>query len=91
MNVMRDVKRWRVDIYIDEERADRRTCAKALLRADNGVRLSGFGTAWRNPSDSEVPYIGDELAVSRALADLAEQLELAAALRPRPRRQPASI
>ena len=29
--------------------------------------------ARRNPSDTEVPEIGDELAAARALADLAHQ------------------
>ena len=34
----------------------------------------GVGLARRNPRDSEVPEIGDELAAARALADLAHQL-----------------
>jgi hypothetical protein len=75
---MQDAKRWRVAIYIGEDRSGRRTYAKALLEAGSGEVLSGYGTAWRNPTDREVPEIGDELAVSRALADLAEQLEHAA-------------
>ncbi|MEV0158868.1 dsRBD fold-containing protein [Nonomuraea fuscirosea] len=39
-----------------------------------GRALTGVGRARRNPADARVAGIGDELAVSRALADLAEQL-----------------
>ncbi|MFG1975894.1 dsRBD fold-containing protein [Nonomuraea fuscirosea] len=42
--------------------------------AEAGRALTGVGRARRNPADARVAGIGDELAVSRALADLAEQL-----------------
>lgn len=75
---MADVKRWTVDIYIDEHSDARRTYAEARLHTGDETHLRGSGTAWRNPHDPEVPEIGDELAASRALADLAEKLRLTA-------------
>jgi len=75
---MADVKRWTVDIYIDEHSDARRTYAEARLHTGDETHLRGSGTAWRNPHDLEVPEIGDELAASRALADLAEKLRVAA-------------
>ena len=76
---MTDVKRWTVDIYIDEHSDARRTYAEARLNAGDGTDVRGRGMAWRNPSDPEVPVIGDELAASRALADLAAKLGATAA------------
>lgn len=69
---MDTIKRWRVDIVIDEH--DGRTRAEARLHSRDETGLAGTGLARRNPRDVEVPEIGDELAVSRALADLAHQL-----------------
>ncbi len=62
---------WSVGISVDEH--DDRTRATAWLVGD--VRnLTGVGVAVRNPRDHDVPEIGDELAVARALSDLAAQL-----------------
>ena len=36
--------------------------------------MTGVGQAQRNPLDPSVPEIGDELAVARALRNLAERL-----------------
>lgn len=36
--------------------------------------VTGIGITRRNPSDKDVPVIGDELAVARALADLVRRL-----------------
>ena len=50
------------------------------LHSEKAARqLTGEGTARRNPTDSDVPEIGDELATARALSDLAHQLLDAAA------------
>jgi hypothetical protein len=57
-------KRWTVDIFIDER--DSTTHAEARLYTNEATRLSGYGKAQRNPSDFEVPEIGDELAVGAA-------------------------
>ena len=72
-------KHWRVDIYIDEHTDDRRTRAEARLHHPDATGLIGEGVARRNPHDTEVPEIGDELAVARALSDLAHRLLDAAA------------
>jgi len=70
-------KNWQVDIVIDEH--DNRTRAEARLRNPDRTGLVGSGLARLSPRDADVPEIGDELAVSRALADLAHQLLDAAA------------
>lgn len=74
---MTAVKSWSVDIYIGER--DGRTYAEARLRPADVVTLTGEGTARLNPADRDVPEIGDELAVARALSDLAHSLLHAAA------------
>ena len=65
-------KRWQVEIIIDEDEG--RTRATARLHTADDTRVSGTGTARLNPADRNVPEIGDELAASRALSDLAHNL-----------------
>jgi len=65
-------KQWRVEIFIDEHEG--RTRAKARLHNPDHTKLVGVGLARLNPADVNVPEIGDELAVARALSDLAHQL-----------------
>lgn len=72
-------KQWRVDILIDEHSDERRTRAEARLHSPDHTGMTGVGLARRSPWDTEVPEIGDELAVSRALSDLAHKLLEAAA------------
>jgi hypothetical protein len=68
---MQAVKRWNVAIEIDEQ--DGRT--RAVARLDTGAaELTGVGLARRSPEDRDVPQIGDELAVARALSELSHQL-----------------
>lgn len=62
---------WHVTIHLYEDRAE--TGARAVLSAENR-ELVGHGEAHRNPYDSDVPRIGDELAAGRALMDLGRQL-----------------
>lgn len=62
---------WTVGVSVDEH--DDLTRATAWLVGD-ARDLSGTGVARRNPRDRDVPAIGDELAVARALADLADRL-----------------
>jgi len=76
---MTHAKRWTVDVFIDEHDDERRTRAEARLQTPERIGLTGIGSARRNPVDPEVPEIGDELAVSRALSDLAHHLLDAAA------------
>jgi hypothetical protein len=73
------VKRWSVDIYIDEHPDERRTFAEARLHSGDPTNVRGIGTSRRNPQDMEVPEIGDELAAARALEDLAVRLRSVAA------------
>lgn len=70
--MMTDMKRWQVDIFIDEH--DAKTRAEARLINPDHTHLVGVGPARRKPVDPTVPEVGDELAVSRALAHLAHQL-----------------
>lgn len=62
---------WHVVVQFSER--PERTVARAVLDG-GGHELVGHGEAHRNPSDTDVPRIGDELAVGRALTDLARQL-----------------
>jgi hypothetical protein len=71
---MSAVKQWSVDIYISEDEDEGRTHAEASLHTGDKTRLRGTGEARRNPRDVEVPEIGAELAVARALADLSREL-----------------
>lgn len=73
---MSSVKRWSVDIFIDEHES--MTYAEARLHTDDDTDLVGVGNARLNPADEEVPEIGDELAAARALTDLGHQLLLTA-------------
>jgi hypothetical protein len=70
------VKTWSVRIDIDEHEG--RTRAVAHLRTRDTDRLVGVGFARLNPSDPDVPEIGDELATARALSDLGHRLLSAA-------------
>ena len=67
---------WTVEIIFTED--SDRTRADARLHAD-GRDISGWGRARRNPTDPDVPAIGEELAAARALADLSHQLVYEAA------------
>jgi hypothetical protein len=70
-------KHWTVDIHIDEHEGRTRALARLHNRDETG--LVGLGLARLNPADRDVPEIGDELAVARALSDLGHQLLNAAA------------
>lgn len=69
---MAATKTWHVDIFIGER--DDQTLAEARLLPAEEVSMTGRGIARLNPVDRDVPEIGDELAVARALSDLAHQL-----------------
>ncbi|QHC23005.1 DUF1876 domain-containing protein [Streptomyces sp. GS7] len=62
---------WKVRLHLFEEGST----TKAHVVLDTGATmLTGHGTARCNPQDPNVPEIGDELAASRAMSDLAGQL-----------------
>lgn len=67
----RSRKAWRLDAAIDEH--EKRTRAKVRL-SWQGNQLVGIGLARLDPADEPVAAIGDELALARALSDLAHQL-----------------
>jgi hypothetical protein len=60
-----------------EEDADH-TEARATLVL-RGARFTGIGRARRNPTDPNLPMVGEELAAARALSDLTHKLVEAAA------------
>jgi hypothetical protein len=65
-------REWHVDIYVYESGDS--TSATAVLRSDVPTPLQSHGEARRRPRDPDVPEIGDEIAVARALRRLADQL-----------------
>ncbi|MFE6843814.1 dsRBD fold-containing protein [Streptomyces sp. NPDC057686] len=69
---MSHTSEWKTRLYLFEEEHT----AKARIELDTGTtRLTGHGTARCNPTDKDVPEIGDELAAARALENLAQQLK----------------
>lgn len=75
---MNQTKRWTITIDIDEH--DGQTRAAARLHTRDTDSLQGVGRARLNPADRDIPEIGDELAVARALSELSHRLlETAAA------------
>jgi hypothetical protein len=66
------MKTWSVQIVLDEEGDE--TQADAVLDLNGKTELRGHGVSRRNPTDPQVPMIGDELAAARALSDLAHRL-----------------
>lgn len=73
---MTTTKTWRVDVFVYED--DEHTKADAVLHTDAGTELRSSGLARKHPADREVPEIGDELAVCRALSELSHRLLIAA-------------
>lgn len=70
-------KEWQLHLYLSEDEDQGTTKAQVVLDTGAGS-VTGRGTARRNPADSDVPEIGDELAAGRALHDLARRLLTAA-------------
>ena len=66
------IKTWHVEVFIDED-ADR-TSARAVLHTGLPTHVQGRGVTRRSPDDVDVPEIGDEVAVARALHELADRL-----------------
>jgi hypothetical protein len=62
---------WTATVYLDEH--DHQTSARVRLDTRHN-HLEGFGVARCHPSDRDVAQIGNELAVARALSDLAHKL-----------------
>lgn len=66
-----DAKTYGIDVTVEKCREERAR-AKARLRWETRY-LVGIGIARLDPADEPVRRIGDELAVARALSDLANQ------------------
>jgi hypothetical protein len=62
---------WKVDIAFTED--DDHTRADAFLEVA-GTEYRGWGRAKRNPTDANIPRIGEEIAAARALHELASRL-----------------
>lgn len=69
-----DYKQWNIHVWISEDDDDALTTATAVLFTPDGKRHESVAHARRNPGDRPVPGIGDELAVGRALSELASKL-----------------
>ncbi|MCO7272716.1 MULTISPECIES: dsRBD fold-containing protein [Cellulosimicrobium] len=65
-------KVWRVQVSVVE--SEGRTTAEAVLVAEVPGHVRTVGRARRDPHDLDVPLIGDEIAVGRALRRLADRL-----------------
>jgi len=74
---MNTAEAWSVMLNVSD--LDDETHAKAEVVTSEGSHLSGHGKARRNPADQNVTKIGEEIAVARALSDLAHRLLHAAA------------
>ena len=67
---------WTVAVDIDEHHGQTRAKARLHWRDQAAV---GVGVSRLNPLDGNIADIGDELAVARALSDLARRLMAATA------------
>lgn len=65
-------KTWNIDVHLFEDEGVTR--AEAVLHTHAGPELRHVGKASKSPRDRDVPEIGDELAVCRALSGLAHDL-----------------
>ena len=63
---------WKVRLHLFED--DEETTKAHVVLETGTTALTGHGTAHCHPADANVPEIGDELAVARALADLSHKL-----------------
>jgi hypothetical protein len=71
-----EVKKWHVDLYLYEHQDS--TAAHAVLHSASRAQLDGRGAARLRPGEANVPEIGDEVAVARALRGLSDRLLAAA-------------
>ena len=66
----------RIEVTMTEDADHCEAVARIRVRERE---FSGWGRARRNPSDPEMPVVGEELAVARALSEVSHQLVVAAA------------
>ena len=63
---------WHIDVEFAED--DTHTHATVRATRDDGETVTALGDAYRNPKDSGLPLIGEEIAAARALIALGAQL-----------------
>lgn len=68
---MMHTRKWQAEVFLFEQ--DGHTRADAVLDTGENT-LHGYGTARCHPGEVDVPEIGDEIAVGRALTDLGRKL-----------------
>jgi hypothetical protein len=68
---MMHTRTWNAQIFLFEQ--DGETRADAVLDTGDNT-LHGHGAARCHPGETDIPEIGDELAVARALTDLGRKL-----------------
>jgi hypothetical protein len=73
---MLHTRKWRAEVFLFEQ--DGQTRADVVLETGDST-LHGYGEARCHSGETDVPEIGDELAVARALADLGRKLSSTAA------------
>jgi hypothetical protein len=73
---MAETRVWSIEVVFTED--EDRTRADAVLTV-GGQRFHGWGRTRRNPTDPDVPKIGEEIAAARALSNLSGKLIHAAA------------
>lgn len=66
----------RIDVTLTEDADHCEAVARTRVR---DREFAGWGRARRHPADPEMPLVGEELAVARALSDISHQLVGAAA------------
>lgn len=69
---MNETRTLALDMQVIE--AGSKTTADIGMTTGSGQALHGHGTARRHPDDPDIPQIGDEIAVARALFELAHKL-----------------
>ncbi len=68
---MMHTRKWHAEVFLFEQ--DGQTRADAVLDTGENT-LHGYGAARCHPGEDDVPEIGDERAVGRALTDLGRKL-----------------
>jgi hypothetical protein len=63
-----------ITLNIDLVEKEAETTADVSFTTGDGTVLTSHGIARRNPRDPDVPEIGDEIAVARALSEMAHKL-----------------
>ncbi len=73
---MSTTKRWMIEILLDEDDLGS-THVVARLDTSEDAHLQGRGT-WHRQGTAEDPRIGDDIAVAKALSQIAAKLSVAA-------------